>query len=209
MIPLPLLTWLSPAFPIGAFAYSGGLEAAAARGLVADADDLRDWLLASLEGGAIRSDALTVGMAARGGNVSELDALVLALAGSPTRENELRALGAAFREAASPWWPDDLATPQAYPVVLGALAGAHGIGAREAAGAFALTGVTNAVQAAQRLLPIGQRAGVAILAALMSAIEALADEAARATLDDLHTTTPTADLCALAHPTVEPRLFRS
>ena len=209
MTSLPLLTWLSPAFPIGAFAYSGGMEAAAARGLVADADGLRDWLLASLEGGAIRSDALAVGMAARGEDISELDALVPALAGSPTRENELQALGAAFREAASPWWPERLDAPRAYPVAVGTLAGAHGITPKEAAGAFALVGVTNAVQAAQRLLSLGQRAGVAIIAALTPAIEAVADEAARATPDGLHTATPTADICALAHPTIEPRLFRS
>ena len=209
MTALPLLTWLSPSFPIGAFAYSGGLEAAVARELIRNADELRDWLAAALEGGTIRSDALTVAIAARGGEPEELDALVLALAGSPTRENELRALGAAFRQAAAPWWPEGLAAPLAYPVALGALAGAHGITPAEAATAFALAAATNAVQAAQRLLPIGQRAGVALIAALEPTLPGLSAEAEHATTDDLFTTTPAADIAALAHPTIEPRLFRS
>ena len=209
MIPLPLLAWLSPSFPVGAFAYSGGLEAAVARGLVADADDLADWLDASLTGGSLRSDALAAAMVALGQDADEIDALVLALAGSPTRGAELRALGAAFAEAAASWWPEGLARPLAYPVALGALARAHGIGASMLAGAFALATVTNAVQAAQRLLPIGQRAGVGIVAGLEPAIARLAAEAERATPDDLFTATPVADICALAHPTIEPRLFRS
>ena len=209
MTALPLLTWLSPSFPVGGFAYSGGLETAVARGLVTDAEAVREWLAASLEGGAIRTDTLTVALAAGVEDTGELDALVLALAGSPTREAELRALGAAFRNAAAPWWPEGLDAPIAYPVALGALVRAHGIDAGDAAEALALAAVTNAVQAAQRLLPIGQSAGVSIVAGLHPAIEALASEAVAATTDDLHTATICADICALGHPTIEPRLFRS
>ena len=206
MIPLPLLTWLSPSFPVGAFAYSGGLEAAVARGVVTDEDDLAGWLAASLAGGAIRSDGCAAALAARG---EDVDGLVIALAGSPVRETELCALGAAFVEAAVPWWPDGVPAPRAYPVALGTLARAHGIDGGAVAGALALSAVTNAVQAAQRLLPVGQRAGVAILARLEPLVAALANDAERATTDELFTSTPMADIVALAHPTVEPRLFRS
>lgn len=209
MIPLPLLTWLSPSFPVGAFAYSGGLEAAVARGVVGDADGLADWLDASLQGGAIRSGTLAAALAARGEDADELDNLIVALAGSPTREAELLALGAAFGEAAAPWWPHGLAPPRTYPVALGVLARAHDIGAGTLAGAFALAALANAVLAAQRLLPIGQRAGVAVLARLEPAVASLAREAERATPDELFTSTPVADIAALAHPTIQPRLFRS
>ena len=209
MIALPLLTWLSPAFPIGAFAYSGGLEAGVARGVVRDGAELVGWLDASLAGGTIRSDALALALATRGEPAGELDDLLLALAGSPARENELRALGAAFREAADPWWSADLAAPKAYPVALGVLCRVHGIAGADATGAFALAAVTNAVQAAQRLLPIGQVEGVRIVAALHPTIDTLAEVAVRATTEDLFTATPIADICALAHPTIEPRLFQS
>ena len=206
---LPLLAWLSPSFPIGAFAYSGGLEAAVGRGLVATGDDVAGWLDASLVGGAIRTDCLAATLAATGGEVDELDGLLLALSGSPTREAELVALGHAFVEAAAPWWPDGLGMPRTYPVALGTLAAARGLAASQVPGPFALATVTNAVQAAQRLLPIGQRDGVRIIHRLEATIAALAGAAAVATVDDLTTSTPLAEICALAHPTVEPRLFRS
>lgn len=209
MTALALLTWLSPSFPVGAFAYAGGLEAAVARDVVRGGNDLADWLAASIAGGAIRADTIALALAARGEGIDDLDDLVLALAGSPAREGELRALGAAFVEAAAPWWPDGLDTPASHPVALGALCRAHGIGAGEAAAAFALAAATNAVQAAQRLLPVGQREGVRVVAELHEAIAALADDAVTATLDDLFTSTPIADICALSHPTIEPRLFRS
>ena len=41
---LRLLTWLSPAFPTGGFAYSQGLEWAVEAGDVTDRDSLREWL---------------------------------------------------------------------------------------------------------------------------------------------------------------------
>ena len=209
MTALPLLTWLSPSFPVGAFAYSGGLEAAVWRGVVAGPDDLVNWLGAALAGGAIRSDTIALALAARGEPKEELDELVLALAGSPTRENELRALGSAFVEASTPWWPDGVPIPVTYPVAVGALCSAHRIGADEAASAFALGAVTNAVQTAQRLMPIGQSDGVRVVAALHGTIGALAAAACDATIDDLFSATPIADICALSHPTVETRLFRS
>src|SRR3954463_8315441 len=45
-----LMTWLSPAFPIGAFSYSSGIEWAVEAGDITDAAMLRDWLSAMLEG---------------------------------------------------------------------------------------------------------------------------------------------------------------
>lgn len=52
-----LLCWLSPAFPIGAFSYSHGLEAAAESGLVPDATSLQSWIGGVLTHGSGRIDA--------------------------------------------------------------------------------------------------------------------------------------------------------
>ena len=41
---LRLMAFLSPAFPVGGFSYSHGLERAAFDGLLPDADALREWL---------------------------------------------------------------------------------------------------------------------------------------------------------------------
>ena len=55
---LPLLIWLSPAFPVGAYAYSHGLEWAVEAGDVVDAASLEVWLVDLLAFGAPRSDAI-------------------------------------------------------------------------------------------------------------------------------------------------------
>jgi urease accessory protein len=52
-----LLAWLSPSFPVGAFSYSHGLEAAAAAGLVHDRATLQGWIAAIVAQGSGRIDA--------------------------------------------------------------------------------------------------------------------------------------------------------
>ena len=55
---LHLLTWLSPAFPTGAYAYSHGLEWAVEDGDIVDGDTLREWLADVLLHGSGRNDAI-------------------------------------------------------------------------------------------------------------------------------------------------------
>jgi hypothetical protein len=52
-----LLAWLSPSFPVGAFSYSHGLEAAAAAGMVHDRASLEGWIAAIVARGSGRIDA--------------------------------------------------------------------------------------------------------------------------------------------------------
>ena len=55
---LTLTQWFSPAYPVGAFGYSHGLEAAVGAGEVTDAASLHAWLHDILEHGTGRADAL-------------------------------------------------------------------------------------------------------------------------------------------------------
>ena len=55
---MPLMLWLSPAFPVGAFAYSHGLEWAVEAGDIHDARSLGGWLVDLLTFGAPRADAI-------------------------------------------------------------------------------------------------------------------------------------------------------
>ena len=52
-----MLAWLSPGFPIGAFSYSHGLEAAAEAGRVRDRASLQGWIAAVVAQGSGRVDA--------------------------------------------------------------------------------------------------------------------------------------------------------
>ena len=216
---LKLQLWLSPAFPVGSFAYSHGLEQAVEAGDVHDASTLTAWLRDLLGHGSIRSDTLLAGAAWRAGAAGDMAALLeanaLALALSPSRERHLEtsSQGSAFVAAARAAWPcaalDALPPAVAYPVALGATAAGHGIDRDATCAAFAQAFVAALVSAAVRLGPIGQTGAQQAMAALLPAVLAMAAAAREETLDDLGGCALRSDIAAMRHETQYSRLFRS
>jgi urease accessory protein len=210
------MTWLSPAFPVGAFSYSGGLEQAVSGGDVDDASALRDWLSSLLSHGNLWNDAVLFTEAHRSIDdpcrLAAVAALAEALSGSAERHRETMLQGEAFLAAASSWpHPvlDALGPATAYPVAVGAVSGSHGIACNAALAAYLHAVVSNLVSVAIRCGVIGQRDGVATLAGLEAMIVVLAAAASTSTLDDLGTATIRADIASLRHETLATRLFRS
>ena len=211
---LRLIAWLSPAFPVGSFAYSHGLERAAYEGRVTDAAGLQDWLEQLLHCGSGWNDAVLFAeswrLARRNGDLSPVAELAEALAGSAERHAETLLLGQAFREAANAWpLAPVLPDPCAYCVAVGATAGAHGISIEAALPAFLQAFASNLIQAAIRLSICGQSGAVATLAALEPLLLETADRASLSTLDDLGSATLLSDIMAMRHETQHSRLFRS
>lgn len=213
---LRLMAWMSPAFPVGAFSYSHGLERAVHDGQVSDQDDLSDWLTDLMTIGSAWNDAVLFAASWRecddGDNLAELSDLAEAMAGSAERHLETVRQGSAFLKAAKAW-PDNLfdrlPSDCPLPVAAGAVAGAHGIPLTASLSAYLHAFLSNQVQAAQRLMPLGQQAGVEILAQLERIVEASARNAAISTLDDLGSATINAEIASLRHETQLSRLFRS
>lgn len=213
---LRLMAWLSPAFPIGGFAWSGGLERAVADGLVRNAKNLEDWLSTVLDHGSLWNDAVLFCEAWRRvddeGALADVSALGLALAGSVERFNETLSLGKAFVAAASAWPHPVFARLPAnvpFPVAVGAVAAGHGLPCAPALAAFLHAAVSQAVSAGIRLSVAGQAEGVAIVATLEARIEALSLKAASTGLDDLGGAAIQAEIASLRHETQHSRLFRS
>jgi urease accessory protein len=218
---LPLLIWTSPAFPVGAFAYSHGLEWAHEAGDVVGAPSLEAWLRDLLEHGSPRADAILCAQAYRAADdaprLAELAGLAVALSPSAARRLETITQGNAFLQVCAASWPcpalaaygtlDVEATP--YPIAFGLLAAGHGLPLGEALQAQTLGFVQNLVSAAVRLGAIGQTGAQQVVASLLPAIEARARAAEGETLDDLGAAVFRADLGALAHETQYTRLFRS
>ena len=90
------MQWLSPAFPIGAYASSQRLEAAIASGDVGDAVDLHGWIATVLTHGSGHLDAVFLALARREGDVMALADLARAMAASPERLTEMTEQGRAF-----------------------------------------------------------------------------------------------------------------
>ncbi len=213
---LRLMAWLSPAFPIGGFAWSGGLERAVEDRLVRNARGLEDWLSTVLQHGSLWNDAVLFceawRQADKQGPLSEVAALGLALAGSAERFNETLSLGKAFIAAASAWpHPvfERLPANVPFPVAVGAVAAGHGLPSAPALAAFLHAAVSQAVSAGIRLSVAGQAEGVAIIARLEARIEDLSLRAASTGLEDLGGAAVQAEIASLRHETQHSRLFRS
>jgi urease accessory protein len=236
---LRLLTWFSPGFPTGAYAYSHGLEWAVAAGDVSDGATLGAWLEDLLVLGSGRSDAILLRHAHRA--VSEVSVIAgldpaipglpahgclrpgmtgiktettlaeiakLAAAAAPCRERraETLDLGTAFAAAAVPW---STLSPAAYPVVVGALTGQSGISEDSAVTAYLQAFAANLSSAGVRLIPLGQSAGLAVLAAMEPIILAMVRETRVAGLDDIGGACFRSDIAAMRHETQYTRLFRT
>jgi len=208
---LTLAQWLSPAYPLGSFAYSHGLETATAERWVTDKDSLRDWLTNVLEHGSGRSDAiwLRLGHAAPDAKaLLALDAEARAFAASSERVTESARQGAAFAQVTGAIGGQDLPAVQ-FPLIVGFAASRHGIAPTPAAALYLQALVTNLTSAAQRLMPLGQTAAQTIVASLHPLCLSMAEKTAGSAIDDIGSTAFLSDIASLRHETLEPRIFQT
>ena len=306
---LRLQSWFSPAFPIGAFSYSHGLEWAVEEGTVTDRGSLVAWLEADLCHGSGRADAIFFveawratqaappspgmlahsalsrqgrglefvapqsfsrqpelpvapfaatgacplplreraaaeppGEGAHTGNASNLrpssepllrqpmetsahELLTVAELAAARRATSELALesgqqGIAFLGAVRKAWPhpelDRLANllthaaiPPVLPVAAGICCAVHEIGLELALPVYVQGSAGNLVNAALRLIPLGQTDGQIAVAALEASVLETAREAMAAHLDDIGSAAFMIDLASMRHETQYTRLFRS
>jgi urease accessory protein len=222
-----LMSWLSPAFPVGAYSHSGGLEWAVEQNLVNSRAALASWIRQVVTAGAMRSDAVALAYSYRAvaeGNQAQLIEIAeLAAVLHPGRERRFESIsqGAAFRRIASAAAPcpklrmldgvDDEAL--CYPIAVGVVTAGHEIPPLLVLTAFLHAGVSNLVSAGQRLVPLGQTDGQMVISQLETSICAIADWASTLKhgdpLDAIGSSTLMADLTSLAHETQHTRLFRT
>ena len=173
------MTWLSPAFPVGAFSYSSGIEWAVEAGDITDAASLRDWLAAMLGGrlrilrrrvsgaGASRRVARrTMPHCARSPNWRPPSCPRASASSRPRRR-----AAPSSRSRASAWTCDGLDEMIAacggaivYPVAVGLVSAAHAIPLAPAMHAFLHALVSNWISAGARLVPLGQTDSQRVLA---------------------------------------------
>jgi urease accessory protein len=218
-----LMAWLSPAYPVGAFSYSGGIEWAVEAGDIRDAATLAHWLGVVIREGSGFCDAVFLVHAHRAAAALDDAALVaaaeFAAAFAPSRERflEATAQGRAFFEATRAAWPcvalDRLAAawngPLAYPVAVAVAGAGHGIAVAPALAAYLQAVAANLVSAAVRLVPLGQTDGQRVLASLEPLIAACTKRALACPLEEVGGAAFRADLASMRHETQYTRLFRS
>jgi len=198
---LTLAQWLSPAFPVGAFAYSHGLEWAIQSGRIRTAEELESWLGDVLAFGSGRNDCILLRCAYAAcspEDVLEVNQTAVAISSSRQRVMETELQGDAFGQtAASIWGGDD--TALCYPVAVGVAASHARLECDLTAAMYLHAFASNLVSVCVRAVPLGQTEGQRVLA----------NDTRGTTLDDLSSTAFFSDIAAMQHETLQPRIFRS
>jgi urease accessory protein len=217
---LRLLQLSSPSLPIGAFAYSQGLEQAVELGWVRDEGSATDWILGLLSNGVGRLDLPVLARLHRAwaaddvGGVRRWSAFLFASRPSAELQAEERHLGGALArvlaglglESARSW----MAEPHVTHAAMVALAAFHWRIPLEAAMAgHAFAWIEAQVGAATRLCPLGQQAAQRILSRSLPIVDAVAAEALRIPDDELGAATPAQAMASALHETQYSRLCRS
>jgi urease accessory protein len=208
---LTLLSWLSPAFPTGGFAYSAGLETVA-HDSVQTLDDLQGWISGQIENGPLWNDAVLLAECWRAEDLSELQniaELARAMAIASERLDEMNGQGTSFADASAHWLPENLPRDLPYMVALGAAAKQAQLPLLETLEAFLHAFAANQLQAAIRISLTGQSGAAQILASLAPMISDAANRATVSSLDDLGSSGFLADIAAMNHEILASRLFRS
>jgi urease accessory protein len=222
---LKLLAWLSPSFPVGAFAYSHALEAAIDEGKVSDRLSLQSWIEALLEHGSPRADSVFFMCAHRAVSAGDAAAFIevaeRAAAMRATGELALESIqqGESFFRAIGDAWPVDIASWRAslataeirpaYPVAVACAAAIAKIAPEPALAAYLHAFAANLVSAAVRAIPLGQTDGQRVLAAVEPCVPTAVAAASARTLDDAGGAAPAVDALSFRHETQYSRLFRS
>jgi urease accessory protein len=218
-----VMSWLSPAYPVGAFCYSHGLEWLVESGVIKDAASLKRWLGDILVLGSGRNDAILFAHAHGAtlyGNfkaLCEVADYANATAASAERRLETNAQGKAFVEITCKTWSsptlDRLSSLYtetiSYPVAVAVAAADHGLALMPALEAYLHAFTANLVSAGVRLVPLGHTDGQLVLMQLESAVSDAVAHGLAGDLSQLSNVTTMADIAAMKHETQYTRLFRS
>jgi len=222
---LSLLHLCDSLFPIGAFAYSDGLESAAVSGLVTGIADLHEWLESCRDEGFGRSDGPAIAIvwpaveARDWGAVVAADEEITALRASFTTRVATRSMGLRLLKTWHGLHPDarleqllGLARTgrlgPALPVAFSAAGLCAGLALRDVLGAYAYTRLASTVSAAMRLVAIGQTDAHQLLSRALEFVPSTVDEVlARQARPESFT--PAFDIAQMTQQYVHSRLFRS
>ena len=210
-------------FPIGGFAFSGGLESAVQKRVVTDAATLEAYARTAVEQAAM-GDGIAVVWAHRAAAAGDVEALVridervyVRKLSSETRTMSVR-MGKKFAEMGAEVtgapllasWRERIetgATPGCYPVALAVNFAVQGLSARDAFVVHQYGVAAMILSAALRLMKIGHVETQRMLYRLNADADAAFEVAAHARLTDMAGFAPLAEILAAAHVKAHVRLF--
>lgn len=217
---LRLWQLISPALPVGAYAYSQGLEYAINENWVHDENSTHDWLAGLIQHTLISLDIPILARQYKAWQKNDINTVKFwneyIQASREAREllAEDRQLGSALlkliRDLKIPkaqHWPEDIAP--SYSTMFSLAASHWMVTAKEACQGYLWSWSENQVAAAIKLVPLGQTAGQRILSKLIEVIPEAVDKGLRLKDEDIGMTAPGLGIASALHETQYTRLFRS
>ena len=205
---MTVIQWMSPAFPIGAFAYSHGLEWAIDKDHVSNGEKLQKWITDLLEYGSLRTDAIFISLILRGHDVRKMNELSMALCPAGERLLETKLQGSAFAKVIEDVWQQDIGE-LSLPIAVALAAKNQSIEQDLILPAYLHAFCSNLISAAIRLIPIGQTEGQRIMLELYTTISDLVQTASKSEIDDLNSACFFSDVSAMEHEYLQPRIFKT
>ena len=205
---MTVMQWMSPAFPIGAFAYSHGLEWAIDKDHVSNGEKLQKWITDLLEYGSLRTDAIFISLILRGHDVRKMNELSMALCPAGERLLETKLQGSAFAKVIEDVWQQDIGE-LSLPIAVALAAKNQSIEQDLILPAYLHAFCSNLISAAIRLIPIGQTEGQRIMLELYTTISDLVQTVSESEIDDLNSACFFSDVSAMEHEYLQPRIFKT
>ena len=218
-----VLTWFSPSYPVGSYAYSHGLEYAVEEGLVKDPDTLLNWVRDLLFFGTGYNDSIIINSiydSVAGDNCVEFDYISqIANAIKPTKEIALESyqVGVSFRNILMDVYSnsnltfylnrlDDCIT---YPSVVGVAGGIFEVEKNLLLHGYLHAFTSNILSAALRIMPIGQTEIQKIIFQMKGNVEEMTNKSLGLSLSDLGSSVFISEWASSKHQNQYTRLFRS
>ena len=205
---ITLMQWLSPAFPIGGFAYSHGLEWAINKGHVSNREELQKWISDLLEYGSLKNDAILINLVLQGSDPKEINELAMALCPANERLSETKLQGGAFCKIMGDVWNLEIDN-LTLPIALALAAKNESIDQNLVVPAYLHSFCSNLISVAIRLVPIGQTDGQKTLRELSPLISDSVRAVAKSDKDDLGSACFLSDVSAMQHEYLQPRVFKT
>ena len=201
-----LQTWFSPSFPIGSYSFSHGLEALIEDKLIANKQDILDFLNCILLYGTCKNEIILIKYAYQG---SDLNDFAFSLCPSKERKIESLEMGNAFRKILKDSWDYELPINTAYPICIGKAANHFQIPLNLTMISFLQSFISNLVNVCVKHIPIGQKIGQDCIVNSLKSVKKIVKKSDKYSLDDIGGICFNSDIYSIKHERLLTRVYKT